>query len=149
MPTLTAVRLHEQRTATNQLQYQFTPKHHGQGGDAAQWLPELTWDEEFSVFDMADLHQFAADDGSLYGLLVDGETLRDLGTWTQQIAKFPVAREGEPWHGYPVWAVNDDDAPARQSDQKNRPPKTVFLLMEEARVITARDRKRLFKGDHV
>src|SRR5882724_11126823 len=101
MPTLTAVQLHGQTTATNHLQYQFTPKHHGQGGDAAQWLPDLTLVEEFSIFDLADLHRFADEDGNRYGILLDGAVIRDLGTWTQQMAKFPFAREGEPWHGYP------------------------------------------------
>jgi hypothetical protein len=62
------------------------------------------------------------------------------------VAKFPHAREGIPWHGYPAWALNDD-APANRSDQKLCPPKEVFRKMEEAKLITSRQRKRLQKGD--
>jgi hypothetical protein len=88
-------------------------------------------------------------DGRLYGVLRDAEgELRDLGTWQQQVAEFPPANEGVPWHGYPIWAVNDA-APANRSGEKVRPAKTVFARMEQVGLITARQRKRLYKGDHV
>src|SRR5260370_26733942 len=130
--------------------YVFLGKHHGGGSKSdSRWLPDITRDEEFSVFDHADVHNIADDRDYLYGVhrTGDGE-LRDLGTWRQQVAEFPRANEGIPWHGYPIWAVNDD-APANRSGQKTCPSKEVFRKMEQAKLITSRQRKRLIKGGHV
>ncbi len=141
--------LHSTLTQRSHYQYLFTAKHHGAGssGDAC-WSSDVSRDEEFSVFDVADLHLFAADNGWLYGVLRDAKNeLRDLGTWQQQVAEFPKANEGVPWHGYPIWAVNED-APANRAGQDMRPPKKVFKQFEKEGLITARERKRLLKGDH-
>lgn len=148
MPTLAEIVIHPQPTRRSGYRYQFTPKHHGGDAEAAQWLPGLRLEEEFAVFDTADEHDLSDDDGRLYGVLrdADGE-LRDLGTWQQQVVEFPPANEGVPWHGYPIWAVNAL-APASRSGEKMRPAKTVFRKMEQAGLITARQRKRLYKGDH-
>ncbi len=82
------------------------------------------------------------------GVLPDSAgNLRDLGTWQQQVAEFPFANPVVPWHGYPIWAVSEL-APPNRSGQKMRPAKTVFAKMQEVGLITRRQRKRLFKGDH-
>ncbi len=148
MPTLATVVVHEALTERGRYQYQFTPKHHGADPGAAQWLPELTLDEEFTVFDTADLHEVADEDGRLYGVqqLPDG-SLRDLGTWSEQVAEFPVASEGTPWHGYPLWAISPG-GPTNRAAEKMKPAKAVFQRMEAAGLITKRQRKRLQKGDH-
>jgi hypothetical protein len=86
------------------------------------------------------------EEGRLYGVLRDAEgELRDLGTCQQQVAEFPRAGEGVPWHGYPIWAVNEL-APARRSGEKMPPAKEVFGKMERAGLISRRQRKRLYKG---
>jgi hypothetical protein len=149
MPTLATVVVHDRTTDRSHYQYQFTPKHHGAGGDAAQWLPSLTLQEEFAVFNSADQHELSDDVGRLYGVLPNGEDgLRDLGTWNQQVAEFPFAREGEVWHGYPLWPLNEL-APQTRQGEKYRPAKEVFDKMIHAGLITRRHRRRLLKGDHV
>jgi hypothetical protein len=139
---------HAQPTHRSRYRYVFTAKHHGGGPkDAAQWSVSL--DEEFCVFDRADLHELIDDRGWLYGVLPDGDgKLRELGTWKQQIAEFPAAADGQPWHGYPLWPLNDL-GPENRRGEKLRPSKAVFLRMEHVGLISRRDRKRLFKGDHV
>lgn len=141
--------IHPVKTRRSQYEYLFASKHHGGGtSDDARWQDDVTRDEEFSVFDEADFHDISDSDGRLYGVLrsQDG-VLRDLGTWQQQVAEFPRANEGVPWHGYPIWAVNQE-APANRSSQQMRPARGVFQKMEDAKLITKRERKRLFKGKH-
>jgi hypothetical protein len=100
------------------------------------------------VFDEAVFCDIFDDDGRFYGVLreADGE-LRDLGTWQQQMAEFPVANVGVPWHGYPIWAVNNE-APINRSGPNARPRKEVFAKLEGAGLITVQQRKRLYKGAH-
>lgn len=140
--------LHPQPTRRSQYRYVFTAKHHGGGPpDAARWF--LNPLEEFSVFDDADFFEIADDAGRLYGILRDGaDGLRYLGTWNQQLAEFPLANEGQPWHGYPLWPLKDF-GPENRRGEKHRPAKQVFVVMERAGLITRRERKRLLKGSHV
>lgn len=142
--------IHPQPTRKSGYSYMFTGKHHGGGkADDSQWADDVTRDEEFSVFDEADYHDIFDDARRYYGVLPDENGgLCDLGTWQQQIAEFPRANEGVPWHGYPIWAVNEHGPPNR-SGQKIRPAKEVFVKMEQAGLITTRQKKRLNKGDHV
>jgi hypothetical protein len=143
--------VHPELTRRSQYSYMFTAKHHGGGSlhvDAC-WSPQVSRDEEFSVFDGADFHEITGADGSLYGVLrANEEGLRFLGTWNQQLAEFPFAREGVAWHGYPLYPLKDL-GPENRRGEKLRPPREVFQLMERAGLITKRERKRLFKGDHV
>ncbi len=130
--------------------YFFYGKHHGGGGaDDARWSLDLSQPEEFMVFDTADFHNISDDRGWLYGILrsADG-SLRDLGTRQQQVAEFPRADEGIPWHGYPSWPLGQA-APPRRRGEKFRPSKEVFESMQAAGLITERERKRLYKGRHV
>ncbi len=146
MPDIT----HPDPTRKSGFRYLFTGKHHGGGtSDDACWSPAITRGEEFSVFDAADFCDILDEDGRYYGVLrgVNGD-LRDLGTWQQQVAEFPLAADGTAWHGYPIlWAANDL-APPNRGSHKSRPSKGVFIRMEAANMITLRERKRLYKGDH-
>lgn len=129
--------------------YLFYIKHHGGDQRAAQWSTDLSHDDEFAIFDVADLHALSDERSWLYGLRrgADGRILY-LGEWKQQVAEFPYARPDEPWHGYPLWPLKEQ-GPANRKGEKHRPSKEVFLKMERATLLTARDRKRLYKGDHV
>lgn len=145
MPILQNIELHEIRTGRSGYQYQFTPKHHGQDAQAARWLPELSLEEEFAVFGVADQFEIADDDGWLYGVQPEADGLRELGTWSQQVAAFPHAREGEAWHGYPLFPL-DQRAPQNRQGERMRPSKAVFRRMHEAGLITTVQQKRLMKG---
>ena len=139
---------HPETTRRNHHRYLFTAKHHGGHGDA-QWLPSLSEVDEFSVFDDADEMDLADGEGNLFGGLRDGaDSLRVLGYYQEQIAEFPCSAEGSPWHGYPVWAINQSGATNRRTN-KQRPAKAVFDRMVEVGLITQQMRRRLMKGDHV
>src|SRR4051794_19996466 len=99
--------LHPHRTRRSGQQYFFYDKHHRAGhSEDAQWLPDMTRVEEFAVFDLADFHDLSDDKGDLYGLHLSPEGMvMYLGTRDEQVAEFPVAREGHAWHGYPVWPI--------------------------------------------
>ena len=154
VPTITMIEIHPTVTRRTGRQYQFTPKHHGcDPGDgcdpgAACWLPALTRDDEFAVFDGADFSGSEDAAGNLYGVSRDGAGggLRYIGTWYQQVAVFPVARAGEAWHGYPLWPLGDA-GPDNRRGEKMRPDKRAFQKMEQSGLITRRERKRLMKGD--
>ena len=138
--------IHPVPTRRSGYRYLFYDKHHGRGGpDSAQWLPSMSHDDEFAVFDTADFHDLSDDRGWLYGIRrdPDGEVL-PLGTWGQQTAEFPFGRENEIWHGYPLWPLKDT-GPENRRGEKRRPSKGVFLKMERANLITTQDRKRLQK----
>jgi hypothetical protein len=149
MPTVQAITEHPQLTSKNQLRYQFTPKHHGGPGSKghAQWVHSLTFAEEFGIFDDADSSEILDGKGDIYGVLrnEDGE-LRDLGTWEEQVAKFPSTTSG-PWHGYPCWAINKS-GPSNRRKREMFPPKQVFNLLQKAGLISAEQRDRLKRGDH-
>ena len=148
MPTLSTILEHDVVTDRSSFRYHFTPKHHGGDAAAAQWLPSLTLDEEFDVFNLADSHELSDERGWLYGIRRLGNDLQDLGTWGQQLAEFPSARLEEAWHGYPIWSINGL-APPNRRGEKMRPDKQVFIKMEDAGLLTKPQRKRLLKGDHV
>lgn len=97
---------------------------------------------------MADQHELSDEDGRLYGLWPDapGE-LRDIGTWGQQVAEFPVAEESGAWHGYPLFPL-DDRAPPNRRGQKHQPERRVLDKMVSAALITLTQRTRLLKGRH-
>lgn len=141
--------IHPVPTRRSGYRYLFYDKHHGRDVYAARWLPSVSHDDEFAVFDTADFHALSDDRGWLYGIHrgPEGEVLV-LGTWDQQVAEFPSARENEPWHGYPLWPLKDK-GPENRRGEKHRPSKAVFQMIEDAGLITTRDRKRLSKGDHV
>lgn len=140
--------VHPTPTRRSGYRYQFYDKHHGRGGpDAAQWLPSLTREEEFSIFDAADQNEVSDERDRLYGM---GSRDRfgnfpDLGTWGEQVAEFPYARPNEAWHGYPVWPLIEA-GPENRRGEKSRPSRQVFQRMVEARMLTLRECKRSYKG---
>ena len=142
-------RIHPIPTRKYEYRYLFSDKHHGRGGfKAAQWLPALSDDEEFSVFDEAVFHGISDQYGRLYGVrITTNQKVLYVGTLGQQIAEFPHARPGEPWHGYPLWPLKEA-GPANMQGENRRPLKEVFQKMEERIKLKARDRKRLWKGNH-
>jgi hypothetical protein len=148
MPTLANVVVHGQVTGRSSYRYQFTPKHHGADPNAAQWLPSLSLEEEFAVFNGADEHELSDGEGNLYGVRRDDEgELLYVGTWNQQVAEFPVSRAEEAWHGYPLYPLVEM-GPENRRGQKGRPEAAVFTQMVRAGVISRSQRRRLMKGDH-
>lgn len=148
MPTLATDELHPTRTEQNDYSYWFTTKHHGGDRTAAQWLPSLSLDEEFAIFNEADEHGLADEDGNLYGIRRDNEgDVLYIGTLKQQVAEFPHARQGEAWHGYPHYPLIEL-GPANRRGQRGRPARVVFDLMVQAGIITRSQERRLLKGDH-
>lgn len=139
--------LHANVTQRSRFQYLLTDKHHGYGKqDDACWI--VSRDDEFSVFDLADALVIVDERDRLYGALRDDDGgLQELGTKQEQIAEF-TGSTGSPWHGYPVWSLNESGASNRAS-QKARPSKLVFDTMELKGLIASGQRKRLMKGDHV
>jgi hypothetical protein len=144
-------RLHTELSQRSGHSYFFYDEHHGRGGpEAARWAPNVSDDGEFGIFDQADFHQLSDQRGNLYGISVGpgavGE-VRYLGALKQQVAKFPIAREGTPWHGYPL-------APLENSLDFPRPPERALpnealLRMVEVELLDNRQRKRLLKGRNI
>ena len=61
--------IHSVPTRRSGYLYLFYDKHHGRGGpEAAQWLPSLSLDDEFDVFDVADRDDLSDERGWLYGM---------------------------------------------------------------------------------
>lgn len=147
-------------TARRGLVYVFTPKHHGGDTTSSCWLTDLTFDEEFAIFDRADgvvvvdpklmdERQVADGNGNLYGYeTLPTGTLRELGTWHQQIAEFPNQVQGADWHGYPIWSIHSDSS-QKYKGEECKPAKEVFDRMVQLGDITPAQRKRLKKGDRI
>ena len=141
--------IHPVPTRRSGFRYFFYDKHHGRDTRAAQWLLALSHDEEFAIFDAADFHELSDERGWLYGVRTgEGGQILDLGTWGQQVAEFPSARLNELWHGYPLWPLKEVGPPNR-GGEKARPAKSVFQRMEDARLLSTAQKKRLYKGDHI
>jgi len=144
------------RTTRRRLGYVFTPKHHGGDATGSRWMTDLTFDEEFAIFDRADgivvadptlmdERQVADGNGNLYGyeILPTGSLrLRELGTRLQQMAEFPCQIQGADWHGYPIY-------PIQYQGQKCKPAKEVFDRMVQLGDISQAQGKRLKKGDWI
>jgi hypothetical protein len=128
--------------------YFFYDKHHGRGGpEASRWLPELSDDDEFAIFDQADLLDLSDEHGNLYGIRVGLEHDREvlpLGTRQQQIAKFPISRQGTPWHGFPLgpleYRTSGPAPPVRDL------PGEPLSKMVNHGLLTGAQRRRLLKG---
>jgi hypothetical protein len=158
VPSIQNITSHPQQTARRTLTYEFTPKHHGRNATASCWLTALTLVEEFEIFDRADgivvaapadNRQVADARGNLYGyeVLAGGsQHLREIGTWDQQMAEYPVQQAGTNWHGYPIWPVGPL-VPQKYQGQRCRPAPEVFDRMVQIGDITSAQRKRLKKGD--
>jgi hypothetical protein len=152
---------HGTLTARRRLTYVFTPKHHGGDGIASCWQTELPLADEFAIFDRADGvvvqppaddQQVADCDGNVYGyeVMATGlQRLREIGTWHQQLAEFPIQKPGAAWHGYPIWPIDQEVAPKKHWGMKHRPEPEVFDRMVALGDIDEGQRKRLKKGDWI
>ena len=108
--------------------------------------PTLSFEDEFAVFNLADLHDVFDERGWLYGVRRLDEGLADVGTRGEQMAEFPLSRVGA-WHGYPNWPVTLRRADSFRSE-KRRPQTVVFDRLVQAGLLNLRQRKRLSKGRH-
>jgi hypothetical protein len=72
-----------------------------------------------------------------------------LGTWYQQLAEFPVQREGATWHGYPVWPIDNNVASHRYRAKKRQVSDAVFDRMLDLGHLDDAQHKRLGNGDWV
>jgi hypothetical protein len=141
--------VHPQSSERSRYRYFFYDKHHKAGySEDAQWLPEMTHDEEFAVFDLADFHDLSNEKGDLYGLRLNPErSVMILGTREEQVAEFPVVETDHPWHGYPVWPIMRLDRD--RNERKYPAPRDVLKRMKDEGLITENQRKRLARGKDV
>jgi hypothetical protein len=139
--------LHDERTRRSGYQYFFYDKHHNpHNRNDAQWLPELSHEEEFEIFNLADVHEISGTNGDLFGLRrsPQGKVL-PLGTEKQQVAKFPWTHEGRAWHGYPLWPIKRGD-----EDRTRLPaPQDALRRMEEIGWLDSNQRRRIGGGKHI
>jgi hypothetical protein len=105
----------------------------------------MTADEEFAVFDLADLHELSNEKGDLFGLHLDATGKpAPLGTRQEQIAEFPLTQSGSAWHGYPTWPIMRLDR--EDMTRKYPAPAAALEKMKQAGLITETQRKRLRVG---
>jgi hypothetical protein len=137
------------RPTRGRLRYVFKAKHHGGSRDAGTWLPSITQETEFSIFEAADTWRTVDSRGWLYGVLVArDQKLEVVGTFEEQVAEFqPGSNPADAWHGYPQWTLDEVGPPNRRRSQCC-PDKTVFDRMLELQIITKVQRKRLLVGRH-
>jgi hypothetical protein len=137
--------LHPTKTRRHRYEYRFYTKHHLAGNSPhAQWHPDLTHDEEFAVFDLADLHDLANQKGNLFGLHIGpSQKPLELGTRGKFVAEFPVAAAGRAWHGYPVYPVTNR---GQMRERKTRAPIEALEKMKQAGLLTRAQASRLKKG---
>jgi hypothetical protein len=143
--------VHPRRIEQNGQEYRyfFYDKHHRTGySEDAQWLLDMTHDEEFAVFELAVARDLSNEKGDLYGLRLSpgGRRILMLGTREEQVAEFPVPRGDHPWHGYPVWPVTRQERD--KTERKYGAPHEALRKMTLAGLITENQRKRLAKGKH-
>lgn len=108
---------------------------HRNGGWRSQW--SITVQEELSVFDRAELGAWG-EDGSLWGLHLDGAQLLRLGTEGEFIARFRRTDPAVPWHGYPA-------QPSTQHRQ-DFPPDQVVNMWVDMGLLSRPRQRRLQQG---
>ena len=137
--------LHPVVTQRSGFQYFFYTKHHQPNNATdAQWETAVSQNEEFAVFDLADLHDLSEPNGDLFGLhLGAGPSILILGTRGEQVAEFPVQAASQAWHGYPLFPIaKRGTAPKR----KNPIPADALDKMEQVGLLTAAQKNRLKGG---
>jgi len=109
--------------------------------DESQWLPELLPEQEFNIFNIADNHELKDTNDNLYGILVSGSRIIEIGTCDQQVARFWHESDW-PWHGHPICPIT-----IKSSKHLYRPtPKMVLNRMKSVGLITNSQHRRLSKG---
>ena len=127
--------LHPILTRVGGLQYHFTTKHHS-GGKLSDACWAISEEDEFQVFDDGAFHGIADTDGNVYGVLGDGKgSLRELGTYQEQVAEFPITLPPHAWHGYPCYPLGNAGSEKRRGERA-RPAKIVFDRLMAAGMIT-------------
>jgi hypothetical protein len=143
--------LHPTATQRSRYRYFFYDKHHGRGGpEAARWSPDLTDEQEFGIFDQADLLDLSDEQGNLYGINIGPEPereVRNLGTLRQQVAKFPISHAGSPWHGFPLGPLEGDYDPPHPP--RRALPREALTKMVENGLLNGAQRRRLLKGKNI
>jgi hypothetical protein len=143
--------LHPVTTQRSSFRYFFYDKHHGRGGpEAARWLPELTDNEEFAIFEQADLLELSDERGNLYGMRIGpapDREVRDVGTHRQQVAKFPFSRREAPWHGFPLGPMEKDYDPPRPP--RRALPRDALTKMVASGLLNMAQLKRLVNGRNI
>lgn len=141
-------RIHPVPTKKSKYRYFFYVKHHAaEDHENSQWA-NVTPEEEFSIFDSADENDIFVETGSdrnYFGILVNLNSLRvqTIGTKGQQVAKFPHSRSNTPWHGFPLFPIDND------SSRKNIVPREAIDRMVEVGMITAQKASRLKGGKRI
>ena len=137
-------------TSHRSLPYCFTPKHHsGPRNTNAQWC--INRDEEFLVFNMADVNELEDSDKNLFGICVrqEGKRLRlvHLGTKREQIARFWFESNGSHWHGHPLWPT----LTKQKTNRSNQAycPDSIIDLMKAKEIISFAAARKLKRGDEV
>jgi hypothetical protein len=139
-----------QLTNPRSYRYFFHPKHHGGGSPTdARWKPDITQNEEFTIFEIAVRLDLSDESCNLYNVRkAANQTILELGIFHEQIARFWKPSAGEAWHGHPLWPVVTD-SPHNRSRQKHRPDGSVFRKLVEQGVLSERDSHRLNSGKNV
>ena len=139
--------IHPIRTSPKGYQYFFHPKHHvPRQGDHSCWLPTISRDVEFSIFESAVRLDLGDEDGNLYNVERDEEdSLMTLGHESEQIAFFWKPRSEMEWHGYPLWPLITRQSNPRVK-QMNRPSDSVFEMLVQTGRLTIKESLRLKKG---
>lgn len=84
--------IHPTPTRTSLYRYLFSNRHHGFDARASRW--SLDRDEEFAVFDTADLHKLRDEEGRLYG--VHKARMERFSPWGRKASKSPNSHSPEP-----------------------------------------------------
>ena len=126
--------------------YLLTTKHHGAGGPTASCWSLLPADE-FRVFDDGDFYRIVDYRGRIYGVLQVGNELQSIGTWQQEVAIFYPPSPPGRWHGHPLYPVRGAIV-GNLKRQRMQPTKQVMKLLQDAKLITSLQRKRMAKGSH-
>ncbi len=105
---------------------------HRPSGTKSRWSVDPS--AEFALFDEADINDWRCSKGH-YWNRGDDEGRTSLGTRGEKLAKFPKARAGDPWHGYP--------ASPRFHGPRGRPEDDLLDLWVEEKVITRTFARRL------
>jgi hypothetical protein len=140
--------LYTEQTFRSKHKYCFSEKHHAVGDSPhAQWKNDLRPCDEFAVFDLADLHNIADEQGrDLFGVHCIEAAVRQLGTRGEYVAKFEFPTGPCPWHGYPLWPIKplSTDKNVRHGPA----PQSILRKLADAGVISQKARRRLSVGKH-
>jgi hypothetical protein len=137
-------------TARNKYRYYYHPKHHGGGGPTdSRWCPDVSQQEEFTIFELADTLDLSDERNNLFNVRKsDDGKIHELGVFHEQIARFWGPSGNDLWHGHPLWPVVTESA-INRSGQEYRPSRVVFQKFVARGVLSERDSCRLNSGRNI